>query len=283
MAISPGYDGTTESFAPRRFVLDRVLLEGANDAGAVRDQYVVEAPVIDEAGAVCGIRGSNHHAPAGVEKARLVVRTDGMRSIIARAVRAPKYNQRPKLMGTCFTYWSDVPVDGLELHVRPGRAAYAWQTNAGLTLVGVNWVISDFARLGGAIEQNYMEALTLVAPELAERVRAARRQERWISCAIDNYFRKPYGDGWALVGDAGYKKDPCTASGITDAFRDAEVLADAIDKGFNGVMSMQEALAQYETARNEIATPIYEFTCEQAKFAPPSRELEQILAAVSRT
>jgi 2-polyprenyl-6-methoxyphenol hydroxylase-like FAD-dependent oxidoreductase len=94
------------------------------------------------------------------------------------------------------------------------------------------------------------------------------------------YFRKPYGSGWALVGDAGYHKDPITAQGITDAFRDADLLAHAIHEGFQGVRPLDEALAEYETRRNDEALPIYEFTDQLAALEPPPPEMEALFAAL---
>ena len=89
----------------------------------------------------------------------------------------------------------------------------------------------------------------------------------------ENFFRRPYGPGWALVGDAGYHKDPILAQGISDAFRDAELLAEAIDAGFAGRAPLDEALAAYERQRNEIAFPGYEANCAVAVFTPPPPEV----------
>ncbi len=97
---------------------------------------------------------------------------------------------------------------------------------------------------------------------------------------LPNFFCKPYGPGWALVGDAGYHKDPLTAQGFTDAFRDAELLAEAIDEGFCGRRPLDEALADYERQRNAAALPMYEFTCELATLEPPSAEQMQLFAAL---
>lgn len=94
-----------------------------------------------------------------------------------------------------------------------------------------------------------------------ERVRNGKREERWEGTAdLPNFFRKPWGSGWALVGDAGYHRDPITGLGINDAFRDAELLSTAIDDGLSGRAPLDDALAGYERQRNEIATPMYEFT-----------------------
>jgi len=79
------------------------------------------------------------------------------------------------------------------------------------------------------------------------------------SAGLAGFFRRPYGFGWALVGDAGYHKNPITARGITDAFRDAELLAGAIDDTFSGRRSANDAFPEYERNRNEAAMPMYEF------------------------
>ena len=82
------------------------------------------------------------------------------------------------------------------------------------------------------------------------------------------------------MGDAGYHKDPNTGEGISDAFRDAELLAEAIDDGFSGRRALDEALADYERRRNEAALPIYEFTCQLATLQPPPPEMQQLFGAL---
>jgi len=72
------------------------------------------------------------------------------------------------------------------------------------------------------------------------------------------FFRKPFGPGWALVGDAGYNKDPITAQGISDAFLDAERCA--ADQVFSGSCPFDEAMAEYQYARDEHVLPRFEFT-----------------------
>lgn len=102
-----------------------------------------------------------------------------------------------------------------------------------------------------------------MVPGLAERVSAGKREERFLGTAdLPNFMRKPYGPGWALVGDAGDHKYPITARGISDAFRDAELLANAVDEALSGQRSFEEALSGYERKRNEAATPSYEEACD---------------------
>jgi flavin-dependent dehydrogenase len=118
-------------------------------------------------------------------------------------------------------------------------------------------------------------------PRLAERMHAAKQEERFQGTAdLPNFFRKPYGPGWALVGDAGYHKDPLPALGISDAFRDAELLSEAIDEGMSGRCSIEVALAEYERRRNAIAMPLYENACRGARLESTPLETTRLVAAL---
>ena len=99
---------------------------------------------------------------------------------------------------------------------------------------------------------------------------------------MPNFFRTPYGPGWALVGDAGYNKDPITAQGISDAFYDAESCSAALDDVFRGVRSFDGAMAAFHAARDARVMPIYEFTTQLATLEAPPAEMQQLLAAVHR-
>jgi flavin-dependent dehydrogenase len=125
-----------------------------------------------------------------------------------------------------------------------------------------------------------MRALAENAPDLFERMKSGRRESRYVGGAIPSYVRKPYGPGWALVGDAGYQKDPCTASGITDAFGSAELLAEAIDAGLSGREPLDAALAGYEQKRNQAELPYFELTTQLAALDTPPPETQQLLAAL---
>ena len=93
-------------------------------------------------------------------------------------------------------------------------------------------------------------------------------------------FRKPYGKGWALVGDAGYNRDPITAQGISDAFIDAARLAEAISAGLSGNASLEDLLAAHEAARNDRVRPMYEFTTELAALEPPPARMQALFGAL---
>ncbi|MDD9993999.1 MAG: NAD(P)/FAD-dependent oxidoreductase [Rhodospirillales bacterium] len=276
----PPLDGQRHAFAPRRYVLDKILVDAAGEAGAeIREGFFVRE-LQGDGDRVTGIAGSDKTGATVREAARIVIGADGMNSLVARAVQAQEYNAKPRLQGTYFTYWSDVPVDGVEFYVGDWRGAYAMPTNDGMTVVGANWTARDVRDVKADIETNYLETLETWAPPLAKRVRDGTREDRWLGGPIPNFFRKPYGPGWALVGDAGVTMDPCTAEGISNALRDADLIADALDEGLSGQRPLDEALARYEQRRNATITPIYELTCELAPFAPLPPDRRQLLEAL---
>jgi len=72
-------------------------------------------------------------------------------------------------------------------------------------------------------------------------------------------MRRSWGPGWALVGDAGYFKDPLTAHGLTDALRDAELLARGITAVIGGA-DERDALARYQKTRDALSTALFDVT-----------------------
>ena len=203
-------EGASDAYAPRRVVLDEILVKAAVEAGVeLREGFSVEE-VITDGGCVTGIRGRTRGSVQVTERAPLVVGADGMHSTVACAVRAAAYNVRPVLTCAYYSYWSGVPMEGAEVYMRPGRVVAAWPTNDDLTVVYVAAPRWEFQRFRANVEGNYLETISQL-PGLAERVRAARREGRFSGTAdLPNFFRKPYGAGWALVGDAGYHRDPIT-------------------------------------------------------------------------
>lgn len=277
----PPAGDVVEEYAPRRTVLDKILVDAAVEAGAeLREGFTVQELVWDGE-RVAGIRGHTKGGATVTEQARIVIGADGLHSSVARAVQAAIYHTKPALTCWYYTHWSGVPVKGLEFYLRARRALLAVGTNDGLTNVVTGWPHGEFHEFRADIEGNYFRSLALV-PELAERVRSGKREERFAGTAeTANFFRKPYGPGWALVGDAGYHKDPATAQGISDSFRDAELLTEAIEEGFSGRRPLADALAEYEYQRNAAVLPMYEFTLQLANLAePPPPEMQQLLAAL---
>jgi 2-polyprenyl-6-methoxyphenol hydroxylase-like FAD-dependent oxidoreductase len=153
-------------------------------------------------------------------------------------------------------------------------------TNDDLTLVFEAFPNDDFRAQRGDLEAHYFRLLTQV-PELLDRVRGGRREARFAGTTdLPGFFRTSSGPGWALAGDAGYHKHPVTAQGISDAFRDADELAAAIDTGLSGVRPLDQSLADYARRHDESVMPMYELTCELATLEPPSLEMQRRFAAM---
>ena len=281
LAGAPGTAEEPVAYCPRRTVLDKLLVDAAREAGAeVREGFSVSEVIVEE-GTVSGIRGRGKDGQAITERARVVVGADGVQSIVARTALPPQYNEKPRLMAGYYTYWSDLPVDGrFENFSLPNRGMAAMPTHDDLTLVVTAWPMAEFEANRKDIEGNHLATVDMV-PAFAERVRAARREEEFRGMAVPGYFRRPYGAGWALVGDAGYNKDFITAQGISDAFRDAELCATALDESFSGKRPFDEAMRDYQATRDRHVTPMYEFTAGLATLQPPPPEIARVLAAAA--
>jgi flavin-dependent dehydrogenase len=270
----PPTDGAQEAFAPRRVVLDQILLEEALAAGvSFRESFLVDG-LVQEDGRVTGIRG--HHSGGALveERARVVVGADGAGSPIAQSLGAAEYNVHPAMTCFYYSYWSGLSMDAAEVYVRPRSVTVAFPTNDGLTIIVQIWPLDQVDSVRSNVEEAFYRSLDSLTA-LAGRVRAGRREERFFGMiSRRNSFRKPFGPGWALAGDAGYYRDPITAQGMRDAFRDADLLSEALIDGTAG------ALEQYEQRRNQDSAAMYALTIERASFAPPPSDAIALLAAL---
>jgi 2-polyprenyl-6-methoxyphenol hydroxylase-like FAD-dependent oxidoreductase len=277
-------DGVGEAYCPRRTVIDAMLVNAAADAGVdVVEGFSVDQ-VLTEDGAVVGISGKDAARGQQVHHGRVVIGADGRNSFVARAVRAEQYNERPAVTPAFYSYWSGVGSDGFEVYDGDRCGMAAFPTHDDLTLVIVGFPEDDFDAARHDVEGAFLRAMAQ-APPLADRMRHGAREDRFhIATDLAGYFRKPYGSGWALVGDAGYHLHPITAQGMTDAFLDAERLADALDAVFAGERGFDDAMASYQGARDQAVLPMYDLTFDFAQLdQPPPAETLQLLAAVARS
>jgi flavin-dependent dehydrogenase len=258
-------DGVPVAVAPRRAVLDEVLVEAAAEAGVeVREGFAVQELTFD-GDRVTGVRGLN----GMIERATFVIGADGRNSSVAKRVEAVAYGDTPTLACWYFSYWSGVSHRGLEIYRSDDRVLFAFPTNDDLVAVFVGWPIDQLKTVRADTAGQLMAAVDREA-ELSERVRAGHREERIYGAAqLPNFLRKPYGRGWALVGDAGCHKDPFAALGVCDALRDAELLADALAEALSGVRPETAALSEYERRRNDATMAEYEANIRSAHVMPP--------------
>lgn len=273
------------AMAPRRLALDKVLLDAAVQAGAELRTGMSFEDVMKEDGRVTGIRGRLSDGSAFSAHARLVIGADGMFSRVARAVGADSYNEFPKEAGSfnIYSYFTGVPLEGATFYSRPERMIYTWETNGGQSVIGMLQP-SDAPRPARPdTEAHFMRELETLTPALAQRLKAGKRVEEWTSGAIGAFCRQPTGPGWALVGDAGLTMDPITASGISNAFRDAELLAGLAHEGLSQAdpAALDTALASYQARRDAVSVPLLQFAQEMAKLAPPTEDIIKLFTALA--
>jgi 2-polyprenyl-6-methoxyphenol hydroxylase-like FAD-dependent oxidoreductase len=280
IAGAPGTWDAPVAYCPRRTILDKLLVDAAARSGAeIREDFTVEEVLVEEGRAV-GIKGHSRQGGSVVERAQVVVGADGRHSFVAGAVRPERYDEKPPLLVAYYAYWSGLPMDGrFEQYIRDKCGFAVAPTHEDLTMVIAGWQYAAFAENKKDIEGNYLKTIEL-APAFADRLRGAKRKSRFAGAAVPNYFCKPYGPGWALVGDAGYNRDFITGQGIMDAFHDAELCAAALDMVFSGKRRFEAAMSDYQRTRDARVKAMYDFTCQLATLEPPPPELQQLLGAI---
>lgn len=256
-------DGVDGLYAPRRIVLDQLLVDAAREAGAV---VVYGAQVTDLMrdgdGRVVGVivkdvaQHKTLEVPAGI-----VIGADGVRSTIASLVGARQTRTARTTTAVVFSYFADLPVEGYHWYYRPNVSAGAIPTNNGVCVFAAIPPRRFEEQISADVAAGHQQVLHECDAQLAEAVASARRTDPYRGFAGTlGFFRKSAGPGWALVGDAGYFKDPLTAHGMTDAMVDAEHLARAVATGRDA------AIADYERARDERCREFFELTDAIASF-----------------
>jgi flavin-dependent dehydrogenase len=256
-------DGIDALYAPRRYVLDRLLIDAASAAGA-DVVYGLQVKGLQRAatGRVTGVLLQDESGQTHSVSSRVLIGADGLRSTVARLVDSPTYRVGQHSTAVMYGHWSGVEVSGYEWYFVPGLSAGAIPTNDGQACVFVSMPSSAFTSLfAHKPETAFRELLSQVAPDLAQQIERAGQSRLSGFPGQTGFYRKSYGPGWALVGDAGYFKDPLTAHGITDALRDAELLANAIDTGSD------DALLEYQDQRDAASLELFETTDAIASFA----------------
>ena len=255
------------TFSPRRTVLDKILVDAARASGAeVREGFSVRELTRDGEGCVTGVRGKSADGTDLTEEARVVVGADGRNSFVARNVGAEEYNVHEGTTCGYYSYFSGLPVDSVDLYLGERHALFSFPTNDGLVCLAAEAPIANWDTFRADPETYLRDAFAKWAPKTAPFLAGAKREEKWFGMqGRKSYFRKPFGDGWALAGDAGYLKDPIMGTGIDDAFRDAECLSEALDSIFNGRQEWGAALGEYQRRRDSSQEGKYEFIVEMAK------------------
>jgi len=271
--------------APRRYVLDTLVAETAAAAGAdLRLGVTITGVHLNDAGRATGVYGHDGAgAPVEID-ARFVVGADGLRSRVARAVGAEIIEDRGDRGAAQYAYYAGIPWDGIELIIADRALTGVFPTHDNQACI---WICSPSTdaraarRRAASREDAFTASLDRTAPELARRLRAGRRTSPVTGMLRSpNVIRRAHGPGWALVGDAGYHRDPITGYGLSDAYRDAELLAVALDQALRGVAEEGIALAGYQQQRDEAVRDIFDLTCALADY-PPAAEFVDLQKRLS--
>ena len=252
--------------APRRWSLDALLLDAARAAGATtRTGVRITGLVRRPSGRVVGVRGHGVGGDGVELRARYVVGADGWRSTTAGLVGARATRAFRSGVSHYYAYVDGLDARGFEFHVASQGYAGVFPTHDGQSCVWLSrptrW-LEPVRRAGDRRAGALLAGLADVAPTLADRLREAHVASPVRGCvALPSFVRDAFGPGWALVGDAGYHRDPISGHGITDAFRDAELLAAAVHGALRDPAEEGAALAAYQSARDQALDDVFRVTC----------------------
>jgi flavin-dependent dehydrogenase len=267
-------------YAPRRSLLDRVLVDAAVRAGAeVRFSSSVTDLLRAPDGRVVGIRGRSRdgvfeaHAP-------LTIGADGIRSSVARAVGAEDRVRSRHATALVVNWWEGVEADGYQWLYGLGASGGIIPTNDGKVCV---WAGAPARAVAGRRpEEVFWDVLGTIGPDWVARLPAGRAEGPYRGFpGVHGYLREASGPGWALVGDAAYFKDPLTAHGMTDALRDAELLARAILATPGEGPELEAALRGYERTRDELSHELFATADRVASFDWDFTDLRELLIGMS--
>jgi 2-polyprenyl-6-methoxyphenol hydroxylase-like FAD-dependent oxidoreductase len=270
-------------FAPRRTVLDPLLVDAASEAGAeVRHGVALsELQFAASGGRVIGASFRDVGGACITVRSDIVIGADGRQSTVAKLVNAKAYAEGFNASGLVFGYYEDLKWDGLHWHFAKNAAAGVIPTNSGHCVFAAVPAQRFSATFRGDVMRGFLQTLETNCPRLRADIDRARLIGRLRGFGgATSYLRQCHGAGWALVGDAGYFKDPLTAHGITDALRDAQLLSGGIVHGGT------RALERYQGERDALSLPFMRVTEAIASFSWDLDEVKQLhaeLTAVMKT
>jgi menaquinone-9 beta-reductase len=269
--------GVEYLFAPRRTVLDRLLVDAARKAGAeVRHGTLLSELLFASDGRVNGVSLKDAGGSSMTVRADIVIGADGRQSTVAQSVKARAYVEGSNASGTVFGYFENLRQDGFHWYFAKNVAAGVIPTNAGHCVFAAVPAQRFSATFRGDVRRGFLQVLEASNPELRADVECGTPIGRLRGFGgAPGYLRQCHGAGWALVGDAGYFKDPSTAHGITDALRDADLLSRAIIAGG------RRALAAYQRERDALSMPLLRLTDAIASFSWDLDEVKQLHADLS--
>jgi len=173
IAIKPR-DGADALYAPRRTLLDEVLVSAAEGAGAdVVHGVALEGLLWGPAGRVRGAVVASGKRELRAVEADLVIGADGKNSRVARLVGAEVVHVAPHATANIFGYWPGLGLEGNHWHYDLGVATGLIPTNGDEACVFASFLPELFHReRHRGLNWLYHRTLASASPELAEKIRA---------------------------------------------------------------------------------------------------------------
>jgi flavin-dependent dehydrogenase len=275
------YGDVTANYAPRRYILDQLLVDAAVAAGAEFAEGTSLSEVLWEDGRAAGVRLRTKDGKEVAERTGLVIGADGMRSRVAELVGAPYVLEDPSMSCVYYTGWTGLSC-GFETRVRTGSGLAVVPTNDGVTFVITYFPQDSFRAIKINPRKAHLGCVLALAPDLFEQVSAGEQAVRLQGTGDQrNFFRKAHGPGWALIGDAGLHLDSITAQGITHAFIQANLLGECLGDDLGDRERVDNALARFASQTRNLLADEYKRTLEAASLHIPDSRLE-MLREISR-
>ncbi|HZD22143.1 MAG TPA: NAD(P)/FAD-dependent oxidoreductase, partial [Acidimicrobiia bacterium] len=273
--------GVDALYAPRRTVLDPILVQAALEEGVHlwSQTRMVDLLWDDEAvtGIVVKTDGRTHEI-----RARYVIGADGMWSRTADRARAKAYRSFPAANATYYAYYEGIETDSLYFQFTEGVTAGMIPTNDAQTCVYVGWPADRIDEYRNDSEKAFLRQATAGHPLIGEAITQGRRVSRFRGTpGIAGFLRQPFGPGWALVGDAGYTKDNISAHGISDALRDAELCARAIDQSLLDPNTERDHMCRYRGRRDRLSLSLLEQSSRLGSYEWDTSEASELMRGIS--
>jgi flavin-dependent dehydrogenase len=268
----PADDPAHSSRMMRRRVLDDLLARHAGSLSTVELRMGSAArDLLWDGERVAGVRVVDSGRTYD-ERAALVVGADGRHSWLARLVEAPEYE---RIVSPKANYIADYA----DTNVEPEMTSRVWDKvgsmgmgmmEDGIVTIGMGVPLVELETFKAGLPDSFEQRLRrhpLYRQQLGDAVRVSK-----IGGAVDlsMYKRRPYGPGWALVGDAGYHLDPLAARGVTAAVASADLLARAMLDAHGGSTPETAAFGRYQAARDEELAPEWDVTYGAIMREPPT-------------
>ena len=262
-------------YTPRRTVFDKLLVDAAREAGAeVREGFSVRELLRDSSGAITGIAGRDASGNNVREEARIVIGADGRNSIVAKQVNAEEYDADEGNSFGYYSFYSGLPLDRVEMHFNQRHVLFHFPTHNNQACLAIEAPRELFQQARSDPKAWVEDAFRRLAPSIGQHLDSATCEDQYFGMSgRKSFFRKPYGPGWALIGDAGFIKDPVLGTGIDDAFRDVDLVAEALHAAFSGASDMDTALATYQARRDAQSKPAYDVINEFGRMGEVGIEL----------